>query len=182
LDIAILNAGVKQLKYTTSPNGHETNLQVNHLGTSLLSLLLLPILRKSAKKNGPPGRMTFSSSEVHFWTPFKEKSASNILARMDQKDSFTDGMDRYFVTKLLNVFWFRELASRVDSAEVIINGANPGFCKSQLHRHDASIVFRILTKMFAWGSEQGAYFLLDAAVAKGVGSHGAYLQEQRVTA
>ncbi|KAF2473018.1 NAD(P)-binding protein [Lindgomyces ingoldianus] len=181
LDIAIMNAAIKQLKFTTSPYGHESNLQVNHLGTALLSLLLLPTLRKSSKKNGIPSRLTFSSSEVHFWTPFNEKSAPKILERMDRKESFTNGMERYYTSKLLNVFWFRELASRIDAAEVIINGTNPGFCATQLHRHDHSQGFKILAKLLAWSSEQGAYFLLDAAVTKKDESHGAYIQEQKIT-
>lgn len=64
LDIAILNAGVKQLKWTTTPYGHETNLQVNHLGTAFLSILLLPILKTTSKQTGAPSRLTFTSSEV----------------------------------------------------------------------------------------------------------------------
>ncbi|ORX96754.1 putative 3-oxoacyl-reductase [Clohesyomyces aquaticus] len=161
--------------------GHETNVQVNHLGTALLSLLLLPALQSNAKKLGVSGRLTFASSEVHFWTPFKEQSAPNILARMDEESSFGPSMERYNTSKLLNVFWFRELAARVDAGEVIVNGANPGFCASELHRHDSSPLFQILNKLLAWTPEQGAYFFLDAAVTKKEASHGAYIQEQKIT-
>lgn len=181
LDIAILNAAVKQLKWVASPYGHESNLQVNHLGTALLSVLLVPSLRVSAKKVGAPSRLTFTSSEVHFWAPFNEKSAPRILERMDQEDSFKEGMDRYYTSKLLNVFWLRELAGHFNPAEITINGTNPGFCATELHRHDASVGFKILMKLLAWTSEQGAYFLLDAAVTKKSDSHGAYIQEQKIT-
>lgn len=72
LDIALLNAGVKKPEYTQNKlAGHETTIQVNHLATALLSLLLLPPLRASAAKYGNPSRMTITSSEVHMWTPFK---------------------------------------------------------------------------------------------------------------
>jgi retinol dehydrogenase-12 len=181
LDIAILNAAVKQLKWTTTPQGHETNLQINHIGTALLSLLLLPILKFTSQKVGTPSRLTFTSSEVHFWTPFNEKAAPNIFERMDQKDSFVEGMERYYTSKLLNVFWFRELASRVDAQQIIINGTNPGFINSQLHRHDPSSAFKVLKKLLAWAPEQGAYFLVDATVTKKAESHGAYIQEQKIT-
>lgn len=181
VDIAILNAGVKQMKWTTTPYGHETNVQVNHTGTALLSILLLPILKSTAKQTGSPSRLTFTSSEGHFWTPFKEKASPNILERVDQKDSFVEGIERYYTSKLFNVFWYRELASRVDAKEIIINGANPGFIDSQFHRHDSSAVFNFLRKNLSWSSEQGAYFLTDAVASKKADSHGAYIQEQKIT-
>ncbi|KAF1843186.1 NAD(P)-binding protein [Cucurbitaria berberidis CBS 394.84] len=181
LDIAVLNAAVKQLKFTTTASGHETNLQVNHIGTALLSLLIIPVLKSTSQQTGRPSRLTFTSSEVHFWTPFNERTASNILERMDQKDSFVEGMERYYTSKLLNVLWFRELASKVDVKEVIINGTNPGFIASQLHRHDPSSGFKVLKKLLAWTPEQGAYFVTDAAVSKQTESHGAYIQEQKIT-
>jgi retinol dehydrogenase-12 len=109
--------------------------------------------------------------EVHFWTPFNEKSAPNILERMDQKGSFVEGVDRYYTSKLLNVLWFRELSSKVDAKQIIINGTNPGFIDSQLHRHDPSSAFKILKKLLAWTPVQGAYFLTDAAVTKKAESH-----------
>jgi retinol dehydrogenase-12 len=181
IDIVLLNAGVKQLQWTTSPCGHEENVQVNHLGTALLSLLLLPLLKSTSQQTGKPGRLTFTTSEVHFWTPFKERTAPNILERMDQKDSYDDGMVRYNTSKLLGVFWFRELASKVDGKEVIVNAPNPGFVATQFHRHDASAAFKVLTKLLAWTPTQGAYFLTDAVVTKQADSHGAYIQEQKIT-
>jgi retinol dehydrogenase-12 len=181
LDIAVLNAAVKQLKWTTTPQGHETNLQVNHIGTALLSILLLPILKHTSQQTGNPSRLTFTSSEAHFWTPFNETKSPKILERMDQQDSLVEGNERYFTTKLLNLLWYRELASKVDPKEVIINGPNPGFINSQFHRHDSSAFFKILTKLLAWTPEQGAYFLTDAVVTKKAESHGAYIQEQKIT-
>jgi len=39
---------------------------------------------------------------------------------------FKNEMDRYCVTKLLNVFWARKLAARLSRDEVIGNYFNPG--------------------------------------------------------
>jgi retinol dehydrogenase-12 len=181
LDIVLLNAGVKQLKWTISPGGHEENVQVNHLGTALLSVLLLPLLKSTSQQTEKPGRLTFTTSEVHFWTPFQEKTAPSILERMDQQDSFGDGMQRYNTSKLLGVLWFKELASKVDAKEVIINAPNPGLVASQFHRHDSSAGFKVLSRLLAWTPTQGAYFLTDAAVTKQAESHGAYIQEQKIT-
>ena len=180
LDFVLLSAGVKQLKYSVSHTGHETNVQINHLGTSLLSLLLLPTLQRTARVTGEPSRMTIASSEGHFWIPFKERTAPKILARMDEEKTFGTAMQRYYTTKLLNVLWTRALASRINKDEVILNTVNPGFCYSGLHRYEASGTIRVFLWLFGWSTEQGGHCLADALVNHG-DSHGQYLSEQEVT-
>ncbi|KAE9379480.1 short-chain dehydrogenase/reductase SDR [Stipitochalara longipes BDJ] len=178
LDYVLLNAGIKMMEYQVSDGGHETNVRINHLGTSLLSLLLLPILQRSARVTGKPSRLTIVTSEGHFWVPFHERTASNILARMDEKESFGTAMQRYYTSKLLNVLWTRELADRIDSKEVLINTVNPGFCYSGLHRHEKTGVIRIVLWLFGWTTEQGGHCLADALVEHD-DSHGQYLSLQK---
>jgi retinol dehydrogenase-12 len=180
IDYVLLNAGLKKMEYTASHTGHELNVQTNHLGTSLLSLLLISTLRKTVKTTGTPVRMTIVSSEGHFWIPFHEKTASNILARMDEPESFGTKMQRYYTTKLLNVLWMRELANRINTDEIIINTVNPGFCYSGLHRYETTGIINIFLWLLGWTSEQGGHCLADALVVHD-DSHGKYLSEQRVT-
>jgi retinol dehydrogenase 12 len=179
LDIVILSAGVKKLSYAASPTGHEASVQVNHLGTALLSLLLLPKLKATAKATGKPSRLTIVTSEVHMWATFKEQSAPNIIKAMDEKSSFS-APERYHATKLLNVLWARELAEKVAGEEVIINTVNPGLCMSELHREETSAGFKGFASIFGWSCQQGGWTLVDAAVAKGRESHGGYLSEQKM--
>ncbi|KAF2275722.1 short-chain dehydrogenase/reductase SDR [Westerdykella ornata] len=179
LDYALLNAGIKQMQYTTSKAGHESNVQINHIGTSLVSLQILPALQKTARIAGQPSRLTIVSSEGHFWIPFKERTAENILLRMDDKETFGQQMNRYYTTKLLNVLWTRELASKVNQNEVIINTVNPGFCYSGLHRHEKTGIIKIFLWALAWTSQQGGHCLTDALVNH-PDSHGKYLSEQKV--
>jgi len=183
LDYVLLSAGVKQMRYETSHTGHETNVQINHLATSLLSLLLLPTLQRTAQIAGKPSRLTIVSSEGHFWIPFKERTASNILERMDEKETFGPNMQRYYTTKLLNVLWTRELASRFQEKGVIINTLNPGFCHSGLHRHinENTAIFNIFLWLFGWTTKQGGHCLADALVEH-EDSHGLYISDQKVTA
>lgn len=178
LDYVLLNAGIKMMEYQVSDGGHETNVRINHLGTSLLSLLLLPILQRSANVTGTPSRLTVVTSEGHFWVPFHERTAPNILARMDEKETFGTAMQRYYTSKLLNVLWTRELAARIDSKEVLINTVNPGFCYSGLHRHEKTGVIKIFLWLFGWTSEQGGHCLVDALVEHD-DSHGQYLSLQK---
>jgi len=181
LDIAMLNAGVFKFEWTTShSSGIESSLQVNHLSTALLSLLVLPVLRKTAKDLGRPSRLTFTSSEVHMWTPFREQKAEKIVEHLNDKQFFSDTMDRYSVTKLLNVFWALELASRIPQEEVIINLINPGSVDTGLHR-DGNIFIQTFDRVLGRSREEGGRLLIDAAVVKGAESHGKYLSEAKLT-
>ncbi|KAJ4985749.1 short-chain dehydrogenase reductase [Stagonosporopsis vannaccii] len=178
LDIVILNAGVKVLEYARSPYNHEMNVQVNYIGTSLLSLLLIPKLQDSARTNKTPSRLTLVGSEGQFWCSFNEHTAPLILEEMDKPSAFPAGIERYYTTKLMTQLWTAELASRVDGNEVTITTVNPGLCASSLHRHDASGAMRLFLKIFAWTSVQGGHCLADAATQSGTELHGAYFSEQ----
>lgn len=77
------------------------------------------------------------------------------------------------------MLWTRELASKIDKEEVVVNTVNPGFCYSGLHRHSASII-NVFLWLFAWTAEQGGRCLSDALV-KHEDSHGQYLSDQQQT-
>jgi retinol dehydrogenase-12 len=177
LDIVLLNAGIKPLQFRRSASGHETTLQVNYLSTALLSALLLPPLKQTSRATGVASRLTIVSSESHFFVPFKERSAPNILARMDAPETFEVPW-RYNLSKLLEVFWIRELASRTKSVEVVINTVNPGLCWSQLHREDSTTALWMFRKLFARPAVQGANALVHAVVDEDWDTHGGYLSEQ----
>ena len=177
LDIVLLNAGVKKREYSQNQStGHETTIQVNHLATALLSLLLFPPLRATATKYGKPSRMTITASEVHMWTPFKERTAPNIIEKLDDRSTFGNP-DRYNVSKLLNVLWARELASKISSSEIVINTVNPGLVCSSLHRENTSAAEKKFTQIFGRTTEEGGRTLVDAAVVEGPQTHGGYMSE-----
>ena len=82
---------------------------------------------------------------------------------------------RYNVSKLLEVFYVRELAKHSQESgkpSVIINYLNPGLCHSELGR-DAGIGLAILKFFFARTTEVGSRTLVAAATA-GADSHGQY--------
>ncbi|RDL30819.1 uncharacterized protein BP5553_10164 [Venustampulla echinocandica] len=178
LDVAMLNAGVFKFEWGTSPAGVESSLQTNHLSTALLSLLLLPVLRTTSHVRKSPPRLTFSSSEVHMWTSFKEKKADNILEHLNDKQHCKDFMDRYCVSKLLNVFWVLELVANVSRVDVTINLVNPGSVDTGLHRDNK--IFQVVDRIVGRTSDEGGRLLIDAAVVKGSETHGKYLSEARL--
>jgi NAD(P)-dependent dehydrogenase (short-subunit alcohol dehydrogenase family) len=186
LDVAILNAAVFKFDWSTSPEtGFETSLQVNHLSTSLLTLYLLPILQKTSRNLKRPTRLTTTSSEVALWTPFKEREADKILVHLNDQQYFgSDHMDRYSVTKLLNMFWNQELASRISGEEVIINLVNPGSVDTSLHR-DGQKTFngkflQRFDRILGRTPDEGGRLVMDGAVVKGSDTHGKYLSEAKL--
>ena len=86
---------------------------------------------------------------------------------------------RYQVSKLLEVFYTRELAARTKQSgkpEVIINYVNPGLCHSALARDISGWGFYLVKLLFARSTEQGSRTLVHATEA-GPESHGQYMSE-----
>ncbi|KAI1100248.1 NAD(P)-binding protein [Jackrogersella minutella] len=152
------------IEHTRSKTGHEMNDQINHLGTSLLSLLLLGPLRRTSVTANSSTRLTIVTSETHFWAKFKEINAANTLKEMDDGRTFGKGMNHYNTTN-----------TRA-GVNVIINGVNPGFCQSSLHRSDPS--GSSFFNLIGWFVAQGAHCLTDAATQHIEDGHCAYLSEQ----
>lgn len=128
LDMVLLNAGVSKTGFGRAKSCQEMTMQVKHLSTALLSVMLLVPLKATAKTTGRASRMTITSSEVGMWVRTEERKAANILERLDEEGSWPAGMERYDTSKALNILWTRELASRVDAGEVVFNTVNPGLC------------------------------------------------------
>lgn len=112
---------------------------------------------------------------MHFWTDFAERKASNIIEELDKPSSFKkESMDRYNVSKLLDLLWLRELSTKV-GGDIIVNGVNPGLCASALHRSHSGV--SSFNKVFAWSAEEGGHCLADAAT-RYEQDQGAYISEQ----
>ncbi|RYP61157.1 hypothetical protein DL769_007839 [Monosporascus sp. CRB-8-3] len=60
--------------------------------------------------------------QVARFTKFKEKNEVPLLAALDKKDIGVDAMDRMFLSKLLQQFFYTELANRVPLSIALING------------------------------------------------------------
>lgn len=102
-----------------------SRLQVNDISTGLLSVLLLPQLEETAKKQIPqasasyPPHLCLVASEVHYWAQFTNGKSEHPVQELNDKSKF-DGSQRYNVSKLLVIFIIRELAKRA-SENVVVN-------------------------------------------------------------
>lgn len=95
---------------------------------------------------------------------------------------------RYAVSKLLQVFGVRELASRVTpdlkstSPTVIINCMTPGACQSDFDRESTGLgkfIGNLMSAIISRTTEAGSRTLV-AGIAGGEESHGSYMADCRI--
>lgn len=92
IDLLVLNAGaLPKPKPEITKDGWETIIQVNVLGSSLLSLLLLPRLLETARKYHTMPRIVIVGSGVHYWAGALDKKTSNSPEILRALSDLTDG-------------------------------------------------------------------------------------------
>ena len=170
LDILIENAGIATDRWQESEDGYESTLQVNVISTVMLALLCLPKLRQTVKTFGIKPRIVLVGSEVHFWAKFVEQDAAKPIAELNKKDIFAP-QDRYYVSKLLDMLFTRELGEHLQSSshpedkQIYVNCPNPGLCHSALSRNDEGYSLHIMKLLLARTTEYGARNFVFAALA-----------------
>ncbi|EIM87341.1 NAD-P-binding protein [Stereum hirsutum FP-91666 SS1] len=185
LDVLLENAGVATLKFEIEEED-EMMVTTNVVSTTLLALLMLPKLRETAERFGVMTYLTIVSCDLAFFAKFEERNAQNIFEKM--KDPKSNLMDRYDVSKLLDVFVVREIATRISTSSstkptVIVNAVNPGICQTSLRRNftgfQANAIAFVESPLYRKASI-GARTLVHAASA-GKESHGQYLSDCHVS-
>jgi NAD(P)-dependent dehydrogenase (short-subunit alcohol dehydrogenase family) len=182
LDIAILNAGMISVQFALNEKtGHCEMVQVNYLGTFLLAMLLLPVLRDREGKKA--GRLTIVNSGGVYAAKLATRHKRPLLASFDNLEAQPfDAMEWYFNTKILGqLFTVRLLDYLPPAEEVVVNLVDPGFCKgSELHREGKGLLAAALAvgkTLTARTLEDGAWTYVDAAVVKGKESHGCFVMD-----
>jgi NAD(P)-dependent dehydrogenase (short-subunit alcohol dehydrogenase family) len=185
LDIAILNAGVAGSEFVRNEKtGHCQLVQVNYLGTVLLAILLLPVLRD--REGRMPGRLTVVGSGGVFMAKLPNRGKRPFLGSFDDLAVQPwDPSERYFASKLLGMLFLVRLWEFLPPAEeVVVNMVDPGFCKgTELHRDATGIVGGVMSVAKALTGrslEDGAWTYVDAAVAKGKESHGCFVMDWEI--
>lgn len=180
LDIVILNAGINKLEFAVCPStGHEEVIQVNYLSTTLLAILLLPLLKPRAPRDGP-GRLTIVGSAMGLNAKFPSRDAVPLLPSFDKEwKGIAASSERYSVSKTLVFMLVLRLSQLVSAEQVIVNTVDPGFSGTTGFAREASGVAKIflgaLHAVLGRSAEQGAWTYVDAAVIKGKETHGSFL-------
>jgi NAD(P)-dependent dehydrogenase (short-subunit alcohol dehydrogenase family) len=113
LDILINNAGLLSPKYRFSADGFELTFAVNHLAPFLLTNLLLERLKASA-----PARIITVASEAH-------RGSRIEISHLTHPPHWTM-IRAYGRSKLCNILFTRELASRLEPSKVVVTCLHPG--------------------------------------------------------
>ncbi|KAL2167995.1 hypothetical protein VTG60DRAFT_530 [Thermothelomyces hinnuleus] len=162
LDMAILNAGMAATGFARNPQtSHCQVVQVNYLSTFLLAVLLMPVLRDPHGRR--PGRLTIVGS-----------------------GSLGDAMERYAASKTLGQLFLVRLYDHLPPAdELVVNLADPGFCKGSGLVREARGLSRAAVSaagaLFGRTLDDGAWTYLDAAVVQGKDSHGSFLVDWKIS-
>ncbi|KAK5069614.1 hypothetical protein LTR64_008295 [Lithohypha guttulata] len=200
VDAIVLNAGVDLVSYQKAKDedgGYEMTVMVNVVGTMMLAVLIIPVLREKARPGLTP-RITFVGSAVQFLAKHallveaeQNQSGEGIMQWLSTETRWKNkiGEDRYNLSKVMLQMLVHQLAARypVSGTQntkkgMIVNCAAPGYCKTELFRTAGTAVSRVALRLIGREAEVGARSLLVGAVGQegDVKSHGMYMTEGTV--
>ena len=162
LDVLVNNAGLIVKTLTTTEDGFETTMGVNHLGHFLLTNLLLDLLKKSA-----PSRIVVVSSTAHNspWFTTTGFNFENMNGEIDYSPN-----NAYGQSKLANILFTRELARRLNGIGVTANSLHPGVIYTEISRNALSTLQSIFVNYifphFAKTSFEGTQTTIHVAVSE----------------
>jgi NAD(P)-dependent dehydrogenase (short-subunit alcohol dehydrogenase family) len=110
LDILICNAGVMAIPTGLTEDGYEVQFGINYLSHALLTELLLPTLKRTAKEQGDARVISIASLGASH-TPSGGIAFDSLKSTQDDL-GITSKWMRYGQSKLANILYASELAKR----------------------------------------------------------------------
>ena len=152
LDILINNAGVMFPPFTTTADGFELQMGVNHFGHFALTGYLFPLLQQTKG-----ARIVTVSSLAH-------RQGKIDFEDINWQNRSYNTTQAYGDSKLANLYFTYELAERLKNVEQapMVLAAHPGYTQTELQRH--SLFWRIMNPILAQGVQQGTLPSLRAAI------------------
>jgi len=184
LDIAVLNAGVRRIRFNQSVHGWEEDLQVNTLSTTLLAILLLPKLKQSKQRTGRIPVLEFVNSGLHQNTVVapEVRQEASVLDYFNKKEQHKEGV-QYKSSKLFLMYAANKLAKETSSGDVIITSICPGMVNSDLGRDHffagVHVLAFFVVFLFVRSVSQGANVVLSGT-AQGEKVHGEFWRHDKV--
>lgn len=171
LDILLNNAGVGVPGDFLTSDEMNFIMQVNYYGTFLLTLLLLPLLKKTGKP-GESSRIITTASILHM---VGTADINNL-----NRTNYWNIIRIYGNSKICLVLFANELTKRLKGSNVVINNVDPGIVGTHIFDSVNKIcgaILTLLSRMFFKTPWQGAQTALHVALDKKAGEvSGAYFR------
>jgi len=195
IDAIVLNAGVDLVSYQKASQengGYEMTLMVNVVGTFLLAVLMVPILRQKNRSAASP-RMVIVGSMLQYVAKYEvlveadhKQSGEGILKWLSDESRWNGKIteERYTLSKGIVQLLERQLADAIKKSStaegkdmVIVNCVCPGYCRTDLFRESGNAGSRMALKVTGRDVSIGARALVIGAIGKegGEASHGQFL-------
>mmetsp|Transcript_44772 Transcript_44772/g.112280 ORF Transcript_44772/g.112280 Transcript_44772/m.112280 type:complete len:360 (+) Transcript_44772:163-1242(+) len=185
LHVLINNGGVRHNFLRVTTDGVEQHYQVNHLSHVLLTMELLPMLRKSS-----PSRVVHVSSSAHAFGEIEGRAYGAEVLNKDESIFHATMKDRlegvYGDTKLMQVVFSEELQARLKAIAPGVESfaVHPGFVATNFGGEDKRWLQTILVltrPLLARSANQGAMSVVYAATSNQVkGQGGGYISDCKV--
>ncbi|EEB07535.1 short chain dehydrogenase [Schizosaccharomyces japonicus yFS275] len=161
LHLLINNAGCMFNPYELSKDGFELMIQTNYLSHYLLTMYLVPALKRAAS-HSPSGevRIVNVSSLGHLFAPRDGIHFEDL----NMKDAYFGVYARYGQSKLANILHSLALAKRLEGFGIHSFSVHPGAVHTDLYRHSSASMENLLYKVgFSISPERGALTQVYAA-------------------
>ncbi|PMD30468.1 hypothetical protein L207DRAFT_614461 [Hyaloscypha variabilis F] len=156
-----------------SQHAAEMHLQVNVLSTAYLSIFLLALLLETSLAERSQTRMAFVGCErCDALTPFHDLldiANRQELSILQYLNKHPDSAIQYPATKFLQMSIMTQLAKRVNSSNVLVFDAEPGFCENPNWNGSHSELTgsaKIYKKIFGRSFEQGSRIIVSSLLCK----------------
>jgi retinol dehydrogenase-14 len=164
--VLVNNAGRASKQRMVSADGFEMTFAVNHLAPFLLTRELLPLLRA-----GAPSRIVNVASAG-------ERNGPMLFDDLQSERNYR-GFTAYGMSKLANVLFTYELASRLEGMGITANCLHPGTVATDLLRQIPKLLFALISP-FLLTPAKGARTVVFLAASPSVeGVTGGYFQRCR---
>jgi NAD(P)-dependent dehydrogenase (short-subunit alcohol dehydrogenase family) len=127
IHVLVNNAGVNASRRVTSADGYEMTFAETHLAPFLLTALLVPALARGAAARGAPSRV------VNVASVFAHFGRLRLDDPMFERRRY-GSTSAYNQSKLANIMFTVELASRLDRSTITVNCVSPGLVATDLLR------------------------------------------------
>jgi NAD(P)-dependent dehydrogenase (short-subunit alcohol dehydrogenase family) len=149
LDVLINNAAVYKNTRQLSADRFELMFATNHLAPFLLTDLLLDPLKASGR-----------ARVLNITAPSRTKLNFDDL----QSEKNFNPLNAFGASKMANLLFTFELASRLEGRGVMVNAVHPGLARSHLMR-DANFFVRTMSSLFSGTPEKAALGILGVALS-----------------